>query len=318
MALRPETGDHTGITYLDPVNFIPELYSKKVLRNFYENTIFADITNTDYEGEIKNQGAKVIIRKTPELTVNPYTIGEELTYEVPVKDSTELNIDQAFYTAFQIEDVEKVQSDVEMVNMFAKDASERVKIEVSREVLAYMSLLPAATNQGATAGAISADIDLGLILGVGASVTIDETNAIKKIVQLNQVLDEANIPSEGRWLTLPAWYCALLKLGDLRRVDVTGDSTGVIRNGLIGTVDNTMIYKTNGLLTATDGDTDLSTYVMCGTKEAASFAAQVTKTDTLKIQNAFGEYWRSLFVYGRAIVQDTAFASMVCKPGAAA
>lgn len=50
MALRPETAlYHNAVdnTYLDPVNYIPELYSKKVLRNFYESAIFSDITNTD-------------------------------------------------------------------------------------------------------------------------------------------------------------------------------------------------------------------------------------------------------------------------------
>jgi hypothetical protein len=189
MALRPETGDHTGITYKDPVNFIPELYSKKTLRNFYESSVFSDICNSDYEGEIKSQGSKVIIRKTPEITVNPYTIGQTLTYEVPEKDSTELVIDQAFYTAFQVEDVERAQSDMDLINTFAKDAGERVKIKVSREVLAYMALQAAAANSGVTAGAISSSVDLGSITGAGNSVLIDSTNAVNKIVELGQVLD---------------------------------------------------------------------------------------------------------------------------------
>lgn len=313
-AIRPEAGDHTGVTYLDPVNFIPELYSKKVLRNFYEATIYTQCFNTDYEGEIKGQGAKVHIRKTPKITVRDYAIGDSLTYEVPEADSTELNIDQGVYTAFQVDDVEKAQADIELVNMFAKDAAERVKIAVDKEVLAYLALQAAATNAGASAGAESLSINLGLIAGAGASIEIDATNAITKIVELNQVLDEANIPSEGRWIVLPAWYCALLKQGDLRRADVTGDSTGMIRNGAIGQVDRTMIYMSNQLHKATDGDTETSWYVQCGTKEAATFAAQVSKTDTLKIPDSFGEYWRTLFVYGRAAVQKTALATLICKP----
>jgi hypothetical protein len=124
---------------------------------------------------------------------------------------------------------------------------------------------------------------------------------------------ESDIPKENRWLILPAWYCALLKVGDLRRADISGDSTGVIRNGLLGEIDGNMVYMSNGLHTATDGDAGTSTYVQIGTKEASSFAAQITKTDTLKIPNAFGEYWRSLFVYGRAVVQNTALATLVCK-----
>ncbi len=70
-------------------------------------------------------------------------------------------------------------------------------------------------------------------------------------------------------------------------------------------VDRTMIYQSNNLFTATDGDTEKSWYVQAGTKEAATFASQVDKVDTLKIPDSFGEYWRTLFVYGRAVVQPT-------------
>ena len=53
MAIRPanatDTTEYAGITgsYYDATKFVPELYSKKVLRNFYENTFYKDICNTD-------------------------------------------------------------------------------------------------------------------------------------------------------------------------------------------------------------------------------------------------------------------------------
>lgn len=37
--------------------WVPKIYSKKILTRFYENVIYSQITNTDYEGEIRNQGA---------------------------------------------------------------------------------------------------------------------------------------------------------------------------------------------------------------------------------------------------------------------
>ena len=76
-----------------------------------------------------------------------------------------------------------------------------------------------------------------------------------------------------------------------------------------------MVYMSNNLLSATDGDTETSWYVMAGTKEASSFAAQITKSDSLPIEKSFGQFWRTLLVYGRAVVQPTAMASMVCKKG---
>ena len=193
--------------------------------------------NTDYEGEIRNQGDKVNIRSTPALTVGDYTIGGTISYEVPTSTSTSLVIDKAKVVAFRVDDIDKAQTDLGLVSMFAEDAAYRTKIAVETDVLAYMATGPSATNKGATAGAITSSIDLGSAATLVGSIAVTTTNAIDKIVEINQVLDEANQPSEGRFIILPAWYCALLKLGDLRRADVTGDGTGVIRNGMVGMVD---------------------------------------------------------------------------------
>jgi len=189
--------------------------------------------------------------------------------------------------------------------MFSNDASERLRIATDKEMLTYMSTGAAATNAGATAGALSANINLGIVGTSGVPITA--TNAVDYIVYMNQVLDEADQASEGRFLVLPAWYCALLKLGDLRRADVSGDGTGVIRSGLIGQVDRTMIYQSNNLMHETKVGQEVF-YAIAGVKEATSFAMQISKTDTLQIPDSFGEYWRTLFVYGRKVVQPTGLA----------
>jgi len=318
MAIRPSTNtDYTGITssYVDGSKFIPELYSKKVLKNFCIGTMYKECFNTDYEGEIKGQGSKVHIRKTPEINVTAYAVGDELTYQVPTKDATSLTIEQGFYSAFQIDDVNKAQADIDLINMFAADAAERIKIAVDKEVFEYISTLAAPANQGAAAGAISGSVNLGVLAGTGTTLEITKDNAIDFIVDINSVLTEANIPTEGRWLILPVWFTALLQKGDLKRADVTGDSTGVIRTGAIGKIAQTTIYESNNLFTATDGDGDTATYVIAGTKEACTFASQIDKVDTLQIEKSFGSYWRTLFIYGRAVVQPTAMAVGIVKKG---
>jgi hypothetical protein len=61
--------------------FIPELWSGKILVKFYASTVFGEIANTDYEGEIKNYGDKVVIRTTPDITINDYVVGQNLNYQ---------------------------------------------------------------------------------------------------------------------------------------------------------------------------------------------------------------------------------------------
>ncbi len=312
--IRPPSADRGVGTDVDysaagDVNFVPIVYTKKVLRNFYESSVFSQIMNTDYEGEIKAQGDKVVIRKTPEMTVKPYKVGTTIDYEVPSKASTELMVDLGMYSAFQIDDVDKAQSDLPLINMFAKDAGERIRIEIDREVLQYMATGAATDNKGIAAGAISGTINLGVTT---APIPITASNATEFIVLMNQVLDEANIPMEGRWCVVPAGFCTALKTSDLKAANITGDSTGVIRTGLIGMVDRMKIYQNNNLPTGVAGGLAAGeTSIIAGTTEASSFAANITKTDTLKIPNSFGEYWRTLFVYGRAVVQDTCLINAV-------
>ena len=37
-------------------NFIPEIWSGKLIENFYDATVLSAISNTAYEGEIRNMG----------------------------------------------------------------------------------------------------------------------------------------------------------------------------------------------------------------------------------------------------------------------
>jgi hypothetical protein len=44
---------HPDYTRAGASKFIPEIWSGKLLKKFYDYTVLSKITNTDYEGEIK-------------------------------------------------------------------------------------------------------------------------------------------------------------------------------------------------------------------------------------------------------------------------
>ena len=295
--------------------FTPIVWSKKMLRNFYTSTCFMEIANTDYEGEIKGQGDKVMIRTTPAITINDYTVGGTLTYQVPEKANKTLSIDQAKSWSFRLDDIDAVQTDLPLMDKFAMDAGERLKIAIDSDCLEYAVAKCATTNKGTTAGAVSSSVNLGTTgTNGGNALSITKTNATEKVVDINTVLDEADIPSENRWVVLPAWWCANLKKSDLKQADITGDATGVIRSGVIGMVDRTKVIQSNQLYTATEGTATL-TYALAGTKEAMTFALQLTKTESLLIPDSFGTYMRGLSVYGRAVVQPSALVELVAVKG---
>ena len=228
-------------------------------------------------------------------------------------------IDQGKSTAFKVNRVDELQSDVGITNRFQEAASKEMKEVIDRECLYYLTAganaatdmtgsLIDSNNIGATAGAVSGDIDLGQALGYLA-LTSDAIHGY--LVDLNTVLDEARIKREGRWILMNPAVAAYLKTSSLKQADVTGDPKGVIRSGLIGQVDGCDIYVTNNAFNFVD--TDRIYTITAGTTEFCSFAAQITESETIPIQDDFGKYFRALEVYGRKVVQPTCAAVIQCK-----
>lgn len=292
-------------------NYIPTLYAKKVLYDFYKSTVWKETTNTDYEGQFRSMGDTIQIRVAPEMTVQDYVKGETLSYEVPADNSTSMTVSYGKYVAFQVDDIDKVQMDVDLMNMYATDAAQRLTIKVDVDVLTAMGTGAHASNTGNTAGAISSNIVLGAA-GDATNVELTRTNALDKLVDLGQALDEQNTPQENRFVIIPAWYASRLKLSDLKAADFTGDASGTVRTGLIGMVNGMKIYVNNSVYSTATGETEY--HVVAGTKMATSFAMQLSKVDSIKNPSSFGEYWRTLWVYGIKVVRSEGIAVCICTP----
>ena len=70
-----------GYQNLPSGNFVPTIYSQKVLKFFRRASVAEAITNTDYAGEIENFGDTVNIIKEPAITVRSYARGSTVNTE---------------------------------------------------------------------------------------------------------------------------------------------------------------------------------------------------------------------------------------------
>ena len=296
-------------------NFIPEVWSGKLQVKFYKSTVLGEITNNDWEGEIKGQGDKVNIRSIPTITISNYSKGQNLTNQVPTSTPLELNIDKGKYFAVVLDDVDATQADVKLMDIFTNDASQQMKIAIDGDVLGSVYADAATANKGATAGAISGDINLG---ATGAPRQVTSSNVLDMILDMGQCLDEQNVPEDGRWCVIPAWMASLIKRSDLKQAYLTGDSVSPLRNGKIGMVDRFTLYVSNNLSSATDLGGDAASggtganadykawNIMAGTRDAISFASQMTNVETLRAQSTFGNIVRGLNVYGYKVTKPEA------------
>lgn len=307
MAIATTGSFTTSPTYTG--TFIPTIWSGKLNVKFYATTVFGEIANTSYEGDIKSMGDKVNINNIPSITINTYTIGQTLTYEVPTPSLITLTIDQAKYFGVNVSDVLEYQSQPKLMDMFTSDAAKQMAISIDRAVLLGIYNSGHASNKGATAGAISGAFNLGTDL---TPVTLSTTNIISTFTAMSSVLDEQNVPESDRWLVITPVERQLLMNSPLAQAYVTGDPSSILRNGKIGTIDRFTLYVSNLLPKAAAGqDFAAATLtsalkrhaVLAGHKTAITFASQIAKVESLQNPNDFGTLVRGLNIYGYSVVK---------------
>ena len=291
--------------------FIPQLWSGKLNVKFYATTVFGEIANTSYEGEIKGMGDSIVINNIPTIAINDYTIGQNLNYQVPTPNKVDLNIDKAKYFGVNVSDVLEYQAKPPLMSMFTDDATKQMAITIDRAVLLAEYNNGAAANKGATAGVLSSSVNLGTDNApVDLSAAAD--TVLKLILGMSTVLDEQNVPDTERWLVIdPATRLKLMN-SPLQQAYLTGDDKSILRNGKLGVIDRFTIYLSNQLPSAASGTAigggaqggaAKRRVILAGHKTALTWAAQIVKTENLRNPNDFGDLVRGLNVYGHKMIK---------------
>lgn len=303
--------------------FIPAIWSAKLNAKFYAASVFAAITNTDWQGDISGMGDKVVINNIPDIAIADYTIGTNLTYQAPLPNTVELNIDQGKSFAFQLSDVLDYQAKPDLMDMFSNDASEQMRVAMDFACLRDTFDQTHIRNKGTGAGVKSLSYNLGTDQ---VPVTLTAANVLATLLNLAAVLDEQNVPETDRFLVIDPLTRTLLMSSNLAQAQFMGDSTSMVRNGMIGKIDRFTVYVSNQLPRGTAGNSFPTKAapagitaagavarraIIAGHKSAIAFATQMTKTETLRNPTDFGDLVRGLQVYGYKVVKDTALTMLV-------
>lgn len=280
----PTSVSRTG-SNLPNGNFIPEVWSKKLQAKFYQATVLEQITNHDWEGEIRDQGSKVQIRVRPTVVISDYIVNGNINYQQLDDDKIELVIDKAKVFAFTIDDVDAYQSNIKLINECTLDASENMKVAIDTQVL----------------GTVYSAAGLSV-----TSTAVTKSTVLDWLVDAGTKLDEADVPESGRWAVLPPWAVGAIKKSDLKDASIAGDGTSILRNGRVGVIDRFTIYNSNCL--ASNGTT---WNCMAGSRHAISFASQIVKVQHLdKLEQSFSQAVRGLNVYGFKVTKPEALVHM--------
>ena len=287
-------------------NFVPQIYSQKVLKYFRRASVAEAITNTDYSGEIENFGDTVKIIKEPTITVSAYQRGASINSQDLTDAEISLTVDQGNYFAFKVDDIEERQSHVNFEALATSSGAYALKKQYDYNVLSNIN--SNATTDTSNLGAASS--------AISCNTGNECANYLSTAARL---LDENDVPEENRWAVAPPQFYEILRQADAKLMDasVTGEATSPLMNGNVTSrkVHGFTLYQSNAIAvggagsdaTATFGPSSTSgeTNVLFGHMSAVATASAIAKTEVVRDPNRFADIVSGLHVFGRKVLRGS-------------
>ena len=267
-------------------NFIPTIWSARLNESLKKALVFGNIVNTDYEGEIKGQGSSVKINTIGAVTIGTYDKAtgagdpEELN-----SAQTTLTVDQAKYFNFKVEDIDKAQANVNLLEGGMKEAAYGLADVMDQ----YIAGLYTEVKAGNTIGDDTTPI------------VPTATDAYDYLVDLGVILSENNVPKADRFVVVPEFFYGLLQK-DARFIK----DANVLATGYIGDVAGMRVYTSNNVANTLGAKYK----IVAGHKSAISFAQQIDSVEAYRPEKGFSDAVKGLQLYGAKVVKPEALAVM--------
>jgi len=292
--------------------FLPSVYSKKVLNFFRKASVIEAITNTDYAGEISAFGDSVKIISEPVISVSDYTRGSDTTATKLTDAETTLVVDSAKAFKFIVDDIETNMSHVNFKEVASSSAAYALKDSYDAAVIATMFSGCSTSSPDHVIGSDSSTADATMTHATNSVDLLGSdgtgVDAIDLMARMARLLDDQNVPEEGRWFVAPpSFYEELSQSGSkLMSVDFNAGQ-GSIRNGLVssGKLRGFDMYKSNNIAATSNA----SGKVLAGHMSSTATANTILSTEVIRDPSSFGDIVRGLHVYGAKVLRDDALIS---------
>ena len=263
-------------------NFKKQVWSSKIQHQLETITSLKDHCDFEFEGEVK-QAERIKILGVVRPTIRTYVPGTALVREGANDNAQYMDIDQFRYFDFEVDDVEKAQSQKGLIEALSKEAT----LGLSEEADAYVASLVVkdkANLNSAASTDISTVTDGGISLIEGGFAKLYGNNCK---------------PSDTFHLEItPEWYTILRP----EIITLDTNNSELIKKGYVGKYANALISIENMLGTWNDGTRDTK-LAMLRTNKAIAFAGQIDKVEAYRPQDAFSDAIKGLYVFGSKIVR---------------
>jgi len=276
-------GKDSGYTNLNNGVFSSVIYSKQAQIAFRKASVAQAITNSEYFGEIANQGDTVRILKEPDITVNALLRGTTISTQDLVDNDFQLTIDKANYFAFKLDDIEEQQAHHDFMSLASDRAAYKMADSMDADLLSYMSgyttagaLITttsgtAAASSGANSGAetlaahtMDATDFTGQLTGVTGEASGDSipvaprmpgatglsttsVSPLQIVARMARLMDVQNVDTRGRWIVVDPVFMEMLKDEDSRVLQADWGGSGLMNGLVLNSLHGFRVYMSNNL-----------------------------------------------------------------------
>jgi hypothetical protein len=215
----------------------PELWSTMVQVPLYKSLVALEIANMRLSDTVKNADT-VHIPRFGDLVAQNYTPGTTISATAQDWQFDNLVVSTYKHVTFYVDDVQRLQTNVEQARELATEAAFRLKDAIDQHVLA---------NITGTDGFMPVDErDLGISTTNGKPVSAGSGNVINIFAGARKFLRENNVEEMGDW-------CAVVTPKVASYIEVKAANVGfnvadaTLRNGYAGDFMGFQIYISNNL-----------------------------------------------------------------------
>ena len=263
-------------------NFIPEIWSRELLYSLKKNLVGNSIVNRNYQGEITSEGDKVNIQTPNAINTGTYT-GAEIEFQTLTSGTQKLEIDQAKYFAFLVDDVDQAQANVPLMQSYMVEASFSLGDVADQAIL---SLVTDADSDNVLTAALTKD------------------NIYAEIVKAKKNLSLQNVPGMGRWMVVSPEEVSLLEQStEFTAASNLGDQ--IKRTGFVGRIAGIEVFESNNVLQV--GNMRNLPYGYTG---SITFADQIVSTEAGRREKGFSDFVKGLHVYGLKTVRPKSLGNL--------
>jgi len=274
---------------------LPSIWSARILAKLEKNLVFGQsgVVNRDYEGDIRQSGDRVHVHSFNDLTIGTYTKDSTtITYENLTDTRVTLLIDQAKYFAFKIDDINAAQMQPKLIDA----AADRAAYQLAEETDSYIAGL----YTGASTAAPDNTIETSQFTA---------SNVYQKLVDLSTLMDQVNLPAEGRFVIVAPWVKGLLLQNS---TFVTAAQPSVVLNGQVGQIAGLNVLVSNNVKTT--GSAPVVTHMMAGHTSAITLAEQIVNIEGLRLEGSFADAVRGLHLYGAKVLDAARLFDLQANP----